>query len=74
MKYVVIDERADDMFTEEFNTLDEALAYAASEWSCLSDYDKKHVINFYVIESVNPDDAAENHFDGNVIKDYKSCA
>lgn len=71
MKYILIDTVNGDMFNEEFDSKDEALKAADSEWNHLSEYDKNRRDEFYVLESVNPDEDAENHFDGDVIKTYK---
>ena len=72
MKYLVIDERLVDTFTTEFETKKEALAEAEWKWNRLTEIEKKnHVKAFYVLESVNPDEEAEDHFDGNPIKIYK---
>lgn len=70
MKYVVVDGRRGDEYTTEWNTLEEALSDAEGQWYLLSDYDKKHTDYFYVLESANPDEEAENHLDGNPIKVY----
>lgn len=67
MKYILIDVKNGDMFNEEFNTADEAIAEAERQWDNMSEYDKKQRTDFYVLESINPDEEAENHFDGQVI-------
>lgn len=71
MKYIVIDCKNGDEFTEEFETKEEAINYADANWNGLSDYDKKQRDNYFVLESVNPDEEAENHFDGDIVKAYK---
>jgi len=67
MVYVLIDMVGGDMFTEEFNDRAAALIAAKNTWEGLTAHDKKRREAFYVLESVNPDEEAENHFDGDVI-------
>lgn len=71
MKYIVIDIKDGDMFDKEFDSKDEALKNADKDWNYLTENEKKSREAFYVLESVNPDEDAENHYDGNVIKNYK---
>lgn len=59
-----------DEFTKEFDTKEEAINFADNIWNHLSNYDKKHREAFYVLETTNPDEDAENHFDGDIIKEY----
>ena len=67
MRYIVIDERKNDFFTEEFESKDEAIKTAKSDWNHRTEHDKKHTEAYYVLESVNPDEDVDNHFDGNPI-------
>ena len=67
MKYIVIDERKNDFFTEEFESKDEAIKTAKSDWDRRTEHDKKRTVAYYVLESVNPDEDADDHFDGNPI-------
>lgn len=67
MRYIVIDERKNDFFTEEFESKDEAIKTAKSDWNRRTEHDKKRTERFYVLESVNPDEDADDHFDGNPI-------
>ena len=69
MKYIVIDEKNGDMFASEHDNRQDAITAAKDEWSRLSDHDKKHRIAFYVLESVNPNEDALDHFDGDIILD-----
>ena len=72
MKYVLIDWVKDgDMFTEEFETAEEAVEAASYEWEHLSESDKNRRSDFYVLESANPDAEAENHLDGNIVKRWE---
>ena len=69
MKYVLIDKTRGDQFTKEFDNLEQALKQSEIDFAhkTLSD----HCTEFYLLESANPDEEAENHFDGNVIKRWK---
>lgn len=68
MRFILIDQILNgDMFNNEFETKEEAIKKANSEWEALSDSDKKRRESFYVIESVNPNEEAEDHFDGNLV-------
>ena len=69
MKYIVIDERKNgcgDMFTVEFENLNEAIEEAKNQWQHLTTAEKANR-NIYVVESVNPDEEAEDYFDGNTV-------
>ena len=71
MKYIIIDEKNGETFTEEYSTAADAVRRAAYEWDCLSDHDKQLRTAFYVLESVNPDEDADNHLDGNPVERWK---
>lgn len=71
MKYIIIDERKNDWFTEEFESKDEAIKTAKSDWDRRTAYDKKRTEAYYVLESVNPDEDADDHFDGDIIRTFK---
>lgn len=71
MKFIVIDKRNDDtgdMFTTECKDLNEAVNEAKRQWNYLTNREKK-VRNIWVLESVNPDEDAMDHFDGDYIWD-----
>ena len=70
MKYIIIDIKDGDMFDKEFDSKDEAIKEANKQFSWLTESDKKKRSAFYVLESVNPDEEADNHYDGEVIKKY----
>lgn len=59
-----------DLFNEEFATVEEALERAEYVWNHLTSREKNNR-ELYVLESVNPDEEAENHFDGNKIKEFE---
>lgn len=68
MRYIIFDARKNgQIFTEEFEDKEEAIEYAEYEWDRRTEYDKKNTTGFYVLESANPDEDAEDHFDGNPI-------
>lgn len=70
MKYVVVDATKSDWFTSEFDNKEDAIKEADYQFDRLTEFDKKKRENFYVLESANPDEDADNHFDGNVVKQY----
>lgn len=70
MKYIIIDEKNGDIYDTECATREEALKEAEKQWNQLSEFDKKKRTRFEVLESVNPDEEAENHFDGDIIKSW----
>lgn len=68
MKYIIMDQIINgDLFTEEYDDKNKAIKEADRLWDQLSDYDKNRRDFFHVLESVNPDIDAINHFDGNPI-------
>ncbi len=73
MKYIICDARDNgNYFTEEYDNKEEAIKEADKEWDRYkTDEEKRHTVEFYVLESANPDENAENHFDGNFVKRYK---
>lgn len=71
MKYILIDEVNGDQYTSESNDFEALAKKAEREWSYLTDAEKENRSAFFIIESINPDEEAENHFDGNVLKDWK---
>lgn len=71
MKYIIMDENKGDLFTKEYNTAEEAVKQAEIDWNHLTDREKEKRTAFFVLESVNPDDEAMDHYDGNPIKVYK---
>lgn len=71
MKYIFICNNGDE-WTKEFDDKKKAIDTAEREWMSLSNRDKKKYESFLVIESANPDTEAENHFDGDIIIDFKT--
>jgi hypothetical protein len=70
MKYVVMDQTKTDLFNTECATLDEAIKEADKQFAYLTNAEKKQRTAFFVLESVDPDEDSERHFDGDVIKQY----
>lgn len=70
MKYLFIDRKNSDEFIDEFNSEKEAIEAAEMNWTHLTDNEKKSREAFYVLESVNPDEDADDHLEGNIIKDF----
>ena len=70
MKYVVIDDCGSDLYTTEHETKEEAIREAEIQLSRLTSTDRKRREAFFVLESVNPDEEAENHLDGDIIKKW----
>ena len=72
MKYILIDQiKNGDMFTEEYNDLEQARAAADRQFSSLSAHDKARRESFFVLKSVNPDEEAMDHFDGDPVYTLK---
>lgn len=69
MTYIIIDDCGTDLFTKELDNQTEAIEMAKADFDRLTPADKKRRIGFYVLESVNPEEDAENHLDGTVIFD-----
>lgn len=72
MKYIVVDQTKTDMFISEHETKEAAIAEARSQWDSLSEYDQAKREEFYVLESVNLDEDAEDHYDGDLVLILKS--
>lgn len=69
MKYIVMDERKDgtgDLFNDEYATVEEAIKAAKWKWSYLTSREKKER-KIIVLDSIDPDEESEHHFDGDVI-------
>lgn len=72
MRYVLMDVRKNaEIWSEEFDDLDAAIAKGQNDFDSLTDKEKKNVESFYVLESVNPDETADNHYDGDPVKEWK---
>lgn len=73
MKYLVIrkQKRSMDEEVNEFESLEEAINFSDSEFNYYCENDRKNCEYFFILESVNPDEDSENHYDGNYVKIYK---
>lgn len=70
MKYILVDQSKTDSFDKEFDDLNEAIRIGNTDFGYLTDHDKKQRTGLYLLESVNPDESAENHYDGEIIKKW----
>ena len=71
MKYIVMDYSDGDYFTEEFEDKEEAIREADGQWEHLTRCEQKRRTAFYVLESINPDEDAPDHYDGDIVKRCK---
>ena len=67
MKYLVNDIKKTGWFVNEFDSKEEAIKYAKYDFGHMSKTDQEASSEYYVLESVNPDEDSENHYDGDVI-------
>lgn len=71
MKYVVIRTNDGiDSWVSEYDNLKEAVEEADKEYDRMTAHDRKHTVEFIVLESANPDEEADNHLDGDIIKKF----
>ena len=70
-KYVLIERTGNEQVTTEYDDKFEALSDLRSEWLQMSRTDQDKVTDFYVLESVNPDENADNHLDGDFVERLK---
>lgn len=71
MKYIAIFQEQNDEFTKEFETEAEAVNHLKKEYEHLSEYDKNRYKAVYVLKSINPDEYAVNHYDGDIVYKIK---
>lgn len=71
MKYIIMDFKDGDFFTDEFENKQEALQEAEEQWEQLTERDQQRRTAFYVLESINPDEDAPDHYDGQIVKRWK---
>ena len=73
MKYLVLSKFKGSMDEchEEFETLEKAVSFADEEYNHLCEKDLRNCEYYYILESVTPDEEADDHLDGNIIKSYK---
>lgn len=70
MKYIYIYGTKHDEYTVEGDNCEELIKQCKRDWAHLCDHDKKCGYA-YVLKSINPDEDAEDHFDGDVVFDAK---
>ena len=71
MKYLVMDIRKNDTFVNEFDSREEAIKYAKDDFEHMHKLDQKSCRQYYILESINPDEDSETHYDGNIILSLK---
>lgn len=71
MKYILMYDCGSHIFTKEFENEQEAIEEGQRDFDSLTEYDKKRRNAFYLLESVNEDPEADDHFDGDVLKSWK---
>ena len=72
MEYIYITGKKGNEWSEEYFTKKEAINAANYEWDHMCEADKKSIDYAYILKSVNPDEDAPDHFDGDIIKIYKN--
>lgn len=70
MRYIYFIGNDNTEETTESNNKEELIQLCKNDWAHLSYYDRKRQ-HAYVLESVNPDEDAEDHYDGNPVFDAK---
>ena len=68
--FLVVTVKDENVYSDEYESLNEAEKSADYRFSLLTKYDRKKTEAFYILETINPDPEAENHFDGNIVKNY----
>ena len=71
MKYIVMDYKSGELFTEEFDSVEEAVQSADWDWCWLSEKDKARRTEIFVLKSANPDRDAEDHLEGDIVRRWK---
>lgn len=67
-EYILVENKDGDQFEKYFQTKEEGIEGGERAFSYLTKCDKKHIQDFYLMKTVNPDPESENHFDGDIIK------
>lgn len=73
MKYILMNQErhgAGDILDKEFAELKEAIQVGKIWWNHLTRREKE-TREIFVIESINPDETAADHFDGTVVWEAK---
>lgn len=71
MKHILIENEKNggDQFCHEFESIPAAISMGDDHWVHLTEGEKKNQI-FYLLDSVNPDEDAIDHFDGDIVKEW----
>lgn len=69
--YIIMDYKDGDLFTTEFEKLDEAIFEAECQWNYLTEKERDARDEFFILKSINPDVDAENHLDGDIVRRWK---
>ena len=70
MKYIVMTQQRNgsgDCFPHEFELLEEAVEFASRTWNKYLTPAERRINTVYVLESINPDEDAIEHYDGYTI-------
>lgn len=71
MRYVLIDEKRGNMYAQEFENKAVGIDAGDKLWHIMEKADQDNSDAFYLLESVNPDEDAADHFDGDIVKAWK---
>lgn len=70
MKYILIDDCGNDIFTKEYSNMSEALKAGEMIYRSFSKSEIKRRFFFYLLKSADPEETAENHLDGDIVKTW----
>lgn len=70
-RFIFIEETNTDSFAKEFDSEEEAIKHGDYCWERNTAADRKKLTACYILKSINPDVDADNHFDGDIVKEYK---
>lgn len=71
MKYVLIEGVRGSEYPQEFEKREVAIDAGNKIWDAMCEQDKKNTGYFFLLESENPDEDANNHYDGEIVKRWK---
>lgn len=69
--YIYVYGKMGSEWIEEYNTLEEATQAADYEWGRMNEADRKACDYAYILKSANPDEEADDHLNGEIIKVYR---
>lgn len=70
MLYLVISGKMGSEWIDEYETKKAAIDAANYEYNHMCKGDKESTDYMYILKSVNPDEDAPNHYDGDIVKIY----